>query len=119
MSAKQITPSASVAALVYYAHDTPSKRSMLSDALHDRTVVRLVLCKDGGVLECEMDKNIPLNVESLYHDNSHVSQLLEQAVLGDAFACHALTNDYVCIATDNKSNTIEQALSLPGRKFWK
>ena len=109
----------SVAALVYYAHDTPSERSMLSEASHDRTVVRPLLCEDDGVLECEMDKNGPLNVESLLHDNSHVSKLVEQAVLGDAIACHALTNDYVCVATETEPNTIKQALSLPDRKFWK
>ena len=92
---------------------------MLYEASHDQPVVRPLLYKNGGVLECEMDNNGPLKVESLLHDNSHVSKLVEQAVLGDAIACHALTNDYVCVATETEPKTIKQALSLPERKFWK
>ena len=40
----------SVAALLYYAHDTPSERSMLSEALHDLTVDLLLFFVDVGVL---------------------------------------------------------------------
>ena len=31
-----------------------------------------------------------LNVETLPHDNAHVRNLVDQAVLGDAFGSHAL-----------------------------
>ena len=60
-----------------------------------------------------------LNVKSLLHDNLHVRKLVDQAVLGDAIACHELTNGYVCVATEIKPNTIKQALTLPDRLFWK
>ena len=85
---------------------------MLADVSHDRTVVRSLLCEDDGVLKCKMDKNGLLNVESLLDNNSHVSKLVEQAVLGDAIACHALMNDYICVATETDLKTIKQALSL-------
>ena len=78
-----------------------------------------MLCEDDGVLEGEHDKDMTTSVESLLHDNAHVSKLVEQAVLGDVIACHALTNNYVCVATDSEPKTIKQALSLSDRKFCK
>ena len=108
----------SVDGLSNYAHETLSERS-ITEAPHDRPVVRPLLCEDDGVLGDEQNKDISTDLESLLHDNAHVSKLVEQAVLGDAIACHALTNDYVCVATDSEPNTIKQALSLPDRKFWK
>ena len=74
---------------------------------------------------CETDdslcrrNDVTPSVESLLHDNAHVSKLVEHAMLGDAIALHALSNDHVCVATDTEPNTIKQALSLPDRKFWK
>ena len=53
------------------------------------------------------------SVESLLHDNAHVSKLVEHTML---VALHALSNDRVCVATDPEPNTVKQALTLPDRK---
>lgn len=85
--------------------------------LHDK---RLMYANSSPLCADDTSKDgIEHDVENLINENSHIHNLVEHAMFGDALASFVVKNEFACVTLNPEPNTIKQALSLPDRKSWK